>query len=126
MKSRELTTVGPYACVRNPLYVGSFLMMFGFCVLCRDIATLAFIAGPMAIVYWVQVQIEEKRMAEYFPAQWPDYFASVPRFLPKLFARHAFHGWSAKEWVRNREYQAVGATMFGLLAVYAWHFFVSQ
>lgn len=125
MKSRELTVVGPYALVRNPLYVGSFLMMFGFCIICRDVATLLFIAGPMSILYWVQVQIEEKRMAEFFPGQWPSYFASVPRFLPRLYARQAFCGWSVNEWAGNREYQAVGASIVGLIAVYFWHFLVA-
>jgi protein-S-isoprenylcysteine O-methyltransferase Ste14 len=125
MKSRELTTVGPYAVVRNPLYFGSFLMMFGFCILCRDWATLAFVAGPLLILYWVQVQIEEKRMAEMFPAQWPNYFATVPRFLPRLYARQAFTGWSASGWLGNREYQAMGASIVGLVAVYVWHILVS-
>ncbi len=30
-KNAELTMAGPYGLIRNPLYVGSFLMMFGFC-----------------------------------------------------------------------------------------------
>ena len=50
-KSRELTTHGPYSMTRNPLYIGSFLMMFAFCILCKDLPTLLFIAGPMAFLY---------------------------------------------------------------------------
>src|SRR5262245_55982943 len=32
-KRRILTTTGPYGLVRHPLYVGSFMMMIGFCLL---------------------------------------------------------------------------------------------
>ncbi|MEZ6133615.1 MAG: methyltransferase [Pirellulaceae bacterium] len=120
-KSRELTTVGPYALVRNPLYVVSFLMMFGFCVLCRDLPTFIFVALPMSLLYWVQVRFEEVRLLGLFPEQWPDYASSVPRFFPKLYSRRALRGWTVYEWLRNREYQAVLASCLGLLGVYVWY-----
>ena len=44
-KMKELTRSGPYAMVRNPLYVGSFFMMFGFCALIADAHTIWIIAG---------------------------------------------------------------------------------
>ncbi|MEM8736326.1 MAG: methyltransferase, partial [Planctomycetota bacterium] len=81
-KSREVTQHGPYALVRNPLYVGSFLMMFSFCILLRDFASFLFVAGPICFVYWLQVQFEEKRLLFLFPNDWPDYVRSVPRFVP--------------------------------------------
>lgn len=62
-KSESLTQVGPYALVRNPLYVGSFLMMFGFCGLLRDIPTALFVAGPMVAIYRVTTLREEKNLA---------------------------------------------------------------
>ncbi len=129
-KSRELTTVGPYALVRNPLYCGSFLLMIGFCVLCRDVPTLLFVAGPMSLLYWVQVRFEEKRLASLFPTQWPDYAGSVPRFFPNLMRVRSwrptlFQGWSVAEWLRNREYNALAGCGLGLLGVYIWNSLVS-
>ena len=35
-KNRELTTTGPYAYVRNPLYLGSIIMALGFAIAARD------------------------------------------------------------------------------------------
>ena len=120
-KSRELTTQGPYAVVRNPLYVGSFSMMFGFCILCRDLPTLLFVAGPMSLLYWIQVRFEEQRLAGMFPDQWPAYEQTVPRFLPRRIDRSVRSGWSWMEWRRNREYKAVAASMVGLAAVILWY-----
>lgn len=125
-KSREVTQHGPYAIVRNPLYVGSFLMMFAFCVLLRDFASFLFVAGPICFVYWLQVQFEEKRLLFMFPNEWPDYACRVPRFIPNRMPRNAFQGWTKFEWLRNREYKAISASAFGLVAVFGWRLISSQ
>lgn len=117
-KSETLTQGGPYALVRNPLYVGSFLMMFGFCVLLRDIPTALFVAGPMVAIYWLTTLREEKNLANMFADSWPDYQRLVPRFMPKLFSAGMFEGWSLKQWRKNREYEAILATLAGLIAIH--------
>lgn len=117
-KSASVTRDGPYALVRNPLYVGSFLMMFGFCGLLRDIPSALFVAGPMVAVYWVTTLREEKNLAQWFADDWPPYQRLVPRFIPKLYSSRMFGGWSFQQWRKNREYQAVLATLFGAIAVH--------
>ena len=124
-KSAEVTNVGPYSLVRNPLYIGSFMMMFAFCILCRDVPTLIFIIGPMSVLYWFQIRFEEKRLLQLFPDQWPGYEASVPRIIPRMISRSTFQGWSASEWLKNREYQALFASMLGLALVYMWYTLVA-
>ncbi len=119
-KSREITASGPYAIVRNPLYIGSFLMMLGFCVLCRDWATLLFVAGPVTWLYWLQVRVEETRLGEMFPSQWPAYRERVPRFIPHRLTRGALSGWSASMWWMNREHRALVTSLLSLLAIYIW------
>lgn len=121
LKSRELTTCGPYSVTRNPLYIGSFLMMFAFCTLCRDWPTMMFVAGPMTMLYWGQVQFEEQRLSEKFPHEWRSYAQGTPRFIPRRFDVRMWTGWTAKEWLRNREYRALTASLVGLVAVYVWH-----
>lgn len=120
-KSRELTTHGPYALSRNPLYIGSFLMMFAFCMMCRDWPTLAFVAGPMMFLYWLQVRFEEQRLERLFPEEWHRYKVSTPRFIPHRVTRTAFSGWTTAEWCRNREYRTLAASAIGVMAVYLWH-----
>ena len=55
-KMKELTRSGPYAMVRNPLYVGSFFMMFGFCAIIADAHTIWIIAGPIVWASAIKAQ----------------------------------------------------------------------
>ena len=82
-KSRQLTTCGPYAVTRNPLYIGSFLMMFAFCLLCRDLPTFLFVAGPMSFLYFLQVRFEERRLERLFSDRWHQYCKETPRLFPR-------------------------------------------
>lgn len=120
-KSRQLTTHGPYALTRNPLYVGSFLMMFAFCIFCRDLPTALFVAGPMVFLYRMQVLFEEQRLGRLFPSEWPAYKASVPRFMPRIFRSNAIGGWTLDEWKRNREYRTLAASLGALAIICVWH-----
>lgn len=117
-KSESVTQDGPYALVRNPLYVGSFMMMFGLCGLLRDIPSALFVAGPMVAIYWATTRRKERNLAHWYADQWPNYQRLVPRFIPKLYSSRMFGGWSFQQWRKNREYQAVLATLAGAIAVH--------
>jgi protein-S-isoprenylcysteine O-methyltransferase Ste14 len=69
-KTRELTTTGPYALIRNPLYIGSFLIMSGFCALIDDAENIFFIVGPVAGLYLLQVLHEERLLAKLYESRW--------------------------------------------------------
>jgi protein-S-isoprenylcysteine O-methyltransferase Ste14 len=119
-KNRELTTTGPYALVRNPLYVGSFLIMCGFCTLINDVENIYIILGPVAGLYFLQVLHEERYLAKIFAGQWCQYSATVPRFVPRSLPKAAFARWDRQQWLGSREYNALGATLLGMLLVELW------
>ena len=118
-KYKRLVTSGPYALVRNPLYVGSFLMMAGFCALLGDLLLAACVIGPMIALYWLAVRDEEQLLAGYFPDEWPAYAARVPRFVPRL-AMPSWAGWSLGQWRRNHEYNAWLGAGLALAALRVW------
>jgi protein-S-isoprenylcysteine O-methyltransferase Ste14 len=118
-KYKQLISTGPYALVRNPLYVGSFLMMAGFCSLVGDWLTLALVLGPMIGLYWLAVRDEEQILERFFPDQWPAYAARVPRFVPRL-AWPTWQGWSLLQWRRNHEFNAWLGTAAALVGLRAW------
>ena len=120
-KNEELTMSGPYGLIRNPLYLGSFMMMFGFCALIPDPTNFLFILGPVLIIYIVKVRQEEKLLAHRFPEQWATYSTTVPRFFPGFRVPDVSAPWSLMQWVRHREYQALIATVLALLAFKLWH-----
>lgn len=117
-KSQELTTGGPYALVRNPLYLGSFLMMLGFCILMRDWLSLLFVCGPIALLYWLQIKAEERNLSEWFPGKWVRYASKTPRIFPWFGAKQWCAGWSATQWLKNREYNAFAASVLGIVAIW--------
>jgi protein-S-isoprenylcysteine O-methyltransferase Ste14 len=120
-KDAELTMTGPYRLIRNPLYVGSFLMMFGFCVLIDDPKNIWLILGPMLVIYIVKVRGEERLLSTRFSAQWPDYARRTPRFIPRIARASLRADWRAAQWMHSREYQALGATLSALVAIKIWH-----
>jgi protein-S-isoprenylcysteine O-methyltransferase Ste14 len=123
-KATELTTTGPYALIRHPLYVGSFMMMAGVCSLIDDAENIWFILGPIGFMYMIKLHHEESRLSKKFGERWQEYVRAVPRFIPAKLPINGFAGWDARQWITNREYQAVAATALGLLAIEAWHLYL--
>jgi protein-S-isoprenylcysteine O-methyltransferase Ste14 len=119
-KDEELTTSGPYRLVRNPLYLGSFLMMFGFCALINDPRNFLFVLGPVLLLYVIKVRNEERWLCRLFPAQFAQYKSQTPRFLPRIARTDVLAPWSSEQWLRSREYQAVSAAAGALVAIKIW------
>jgi len=77
-----LVDTGPFAYVRNPLYVGNVLLWVGFAIAARLwwLAPIAF--ALLAIEYHFIVRWEERLLAQRIGDPYRDYVARVPRWLP--------------------------------------------
>ncbi len=117
-KNTELTTTGPYAHTRNPLYLGSMLIAFGFAAAAASWLIFAALAALFAAIYVPTIQGEETFLRQRF-AGFDDYARTVPRLLPRLTAAKTFGG--AKQdaggagfsWAlygKHREYNALMGT----------------
>jgi hypothetical protein len=95
-------------------------MMIGFCILIDDVENIWFVLGPFAFIFVISLLKEERVLSKKFGPQWQDYSGKVPRFLPYRMSKNAFAPWNGQQWLNNREYNAVAATMLGLIAVQAW------
>ena len=120
-KDFSLTTSGPYRLTRNPLYIGSFLMMLGFCTVVGDAKNFAVILGPMLFLYLLKVRDEESGLARHFGSAWNQYVQQTPRFFPRQVRTNGMADWRLAEWLRSREYQAVGTSLLALIAIKLWH-----
>ena len=121
-KNAELATTGPYAYTRNPLYLGSMLMAFGFAAASRSWLILLLLAALFALIYIPTILSEEEFLRRTF-SNFDDYARSVPRLFPRLTtARFAVDaakgepagGFSAELYARHREYNAA----LGASAIY--------
>lgn len=81
-KDAELTTTGPYAHTRNPLYLGSMLIAFGFAVAAARWEILVVLAALFAAIYIPTIQSEETYLRAHF-AGFERYAQAVPRLLPR-------------------------------------------
>ncbi len=82
-KNAELTRTGPYAYTRNPLYLGSMLIAFGFALAAGRVWLGVLLLGLFLAIYWPTILAEEAFLREVFP-QFDAYAAAVPRLLPRL------------------------------------------
>jgi len=125
-KNAELATSGPYAHTRNPLYLGSLLIAFGFAVAASSWAILAILAA----IYIPTILGEEAYLREHF-AGFEAYARQVPRLLPRLSAARTDDAggdgergrFSGTLYRKHREYNAVmgaGAIYAALVLKFVW------
>jgi len=118
-KDAALTTSGPYAWTRNPLYLGSFLLGVGFAVMSGSWVAASLIILPSLVVYPNVIHNEEAHLARLFPEQFREYCARVPRFFPRF--RQVPKSFSSKQYVANREYQtALGFAVMLAIFIVKW------
>lgn len=113
-KNAELTTTGPYAHTRNPLYLGSMLIAFGFAGAAASWIIAVALAVLFAIIYVPTIQSEEAFLRSHF-SSFEEYARHVPRLLPRptpaRIGQNAGGRFSIDLWRRHREYNSLlGAT----------------
>jgi protein-S-isoprenylcysteine O-methyltransferase Ste14 len=125
-KMAELTTSGPYAHTRNPLYLGTFIMVAGISLAAGQWWLMVLVGGAFLLVYVPVMLAEVDTMRALFPEAYDRWAAEVPLLVPRLTparrgvvagspdtARARFDG---RLYVRHREYRAV-AGLVGVLGV---------
>jgi protein-S-isoprenylcysteine O-methyltransferase Ste14 len=82
-KNQELTITGPYAYVRNPLYLGSILIAAGFALTLLSWAFAGALAVMFVAIYVPVIASEERFLRSAFPG-FTEYCRRVPRLIPRL------------------------------------------
>ena len=110
-KGREVTTSGPYAVTRHPLYLGSSVMGAGFAIAAHSVLVAALVFAYLAVTIVAAIRSEEAHLTEKFGASYPEYREGRAAPAPRRFSLE-------RAW-RNREYRALlgFVAVLGLLAV---------
>lgn len=83
-KGKKLAMSGPYAFVRNPLYVGNFFLGLGLVVIVANWFFIAIFLVGFPIIYLKTIHNEEKDLRELFGASYENYYKNVPRIFPRF------------------------------------------
>ncbi len=112
-KNQQLSTGGPYAYLRNPLYAGTLLVALGLAVAARSAWLGALFAAVFLLVYLPAVMLEEQHLTKLFP-EYASYAAKVPSLIPRRKPNPAGSRFQWNLYTKNREYQALFAFAAGL------------
>lgn len=85
-ETARLRADGPYRYVRNPIYAGLLAAAAGVAIARgrpEPVAAAACLAGVLTL----KVKYEEKLLHERFGAEYDDYLARTPRFVPRCGCR---------------------------------------
>jgi protein-S-isoprenylcysteine O-methyltransferase Ste14 len=117
-KDTELTTTGPYAYTRNPLYLGSIIIALGFAVASRNLWVGAGIVLLFFAIYIPVIRSEETFLRAAFP-EFAQYAERVPRLFPRIRVEAGTepHSFSAALYRRHREYNALLGSLAMLAAL---------
>lgn len=83
-ESQALIQGGPYQVVRNPMYLGIFLIGLGVVLAVFKLWVVAIFIAVFVIRYILLMYKEEEKLLALFPDAYREYCRKVPRILPKL------------------------------------------
>ena len=111
IEAPRLVTSGPYAYVRNPIYLGTFTLGLGMVGALGDLRLLIPYAGVVAFFSLCVVRAEESFLERTFGDHYSRYCSGVRRFIPRLAP------WSARENAPLVWRSARGEAVIGVLLV---------
>jgi protein-S-isoprenylcysteine O-methyltransferase Ste14 len=119
-KNMEVTTTGPYAYVKNPLYLGTLFIMAGFSIMARNIYILA-IGLMVFFFYYVpfKKEVESARLRERFGDLWTAYDKHVPDYIPRIspYPERGGKRWDLSIFIDNSEHGIVLIVLLGMAAI---------
>ncbi|MFQ5701449.1 MAG: methyltransferase family protein [Acidobacteriota bacterium] len=131
VKNKRLTTTGPYAYVKNPLYIGSITIVVGFCIVGmppwavpmtdpRFILYVVFLASFFFYYMPRKIKIEGDRLRKIYGDAYTRYEQSVPDLIPRLVPYRSGDTtrWSWSRTVDNSEHGTILSLGVGLALVF--------
>jgi protein-S-isoprenylcysteine O-methyltransferase Ste14 len=85
LSDHVLVQTGPFAVVRNPIYVALFGFMIAMAIAFGHTRNLIVAVPIYALGTWMRVAHEERLLRTQFGAAYDDYAARVKRFVPGVF-----------------------------------------
>ena len=120
--AKKLCSSGPYAFVRNPLYVGNMFMYVGIVFIAGAANILLMVATTLVfftVQYSLIIALEEEKLEELFGRKYQIYKKNVPAVFPRAFRWEGADNQTAKGIIKNlrTEKRTIQNVMFILLLI---------
>ena len=103
LKNKELSTTGPYAFVRHPLYTGNIMILIGLCLINGFFWSFLTAFIFLWFYYPTAIEYEDRKLKSLFPDTWEEWASITPALMPKMdlngkiFSRLDLRSWSLKK-----------------------------
>jgi protein-S-isoprenylcysteine O-methyltransferase Ste14 len=118
-KNEVLTVTGPYAYVKNPLYIGSIFITSGFCLMADNIYFMA-LALYMFCFHYIpyKKRMEGDRLTKRFGSPYEDYDEKVPDYIPRRTPySNKKVSWQVKNLIENSEEGILLVVLAGIVLI---------
>jgi protein-S-isoprenylcysteine O-methyltransferase Ste14 len=120
-RADELNTTGIYSVVRNPLYLGNFLVLLGFCIGTEVWWFVLAVSLLFALYYERIIATEEAYLLEKFGAPYRAWAERTPAFIPNLSLWRAPELTFSLRTVLRREYNGLYLVLIVLCVMEVVH-----
>ena len=125
-KQQVLTVTGPYAYTRNPLYLGSLILIIAAAAAAYSWLAALILFCYFALFYSFVMRREERELYQHHGDAFQNYARNVPlffpRFTPAKFSTENPGAFSLARYKKNREYRAaIGFLLLLLVFVVIWY-----
>jgi|TARA_B100000586_G_scaffold43961_1_gene28440 hypothetical protein len=101
LKNKELSTTGPYAFVRHPLYTGNVLILIGI----SFATSLPWAIACSILFFWFYyppaIEYEDRKLKSLFPDTWDAWSSQTPTLIPTTMHDFNLSSWSWKKSLAN-------------------------
>jgi hypothetical protein len=105
-KNKQLASTGPYALVRHPLYLGNFLILFGFTLAAANLYVTIGVVLFFLIWYPAAIAYEDSKLENIFKDEWRAWSKNIRAIIPGRFRWSDLkaEGWDTyQSLIRNGE-----------------------
>jgi len=113
-KGKQLVRKGPYAYVRNPLYIANIIIATGLSILSESFWFVPFSTLYFFLVYHFVVLYEENRLLKRWGDEYQAYKDEVPRWIPRLKILYGFRD-NGFKWIHS--FRAESPTLYVIIFV---------
>ena len=92
LKNKELSTTGPYAFMRHPLYTGNIIILIGLCLINGFFWSFITAFIFLWFYYPTAIEYEDRKLKSLFPDTWEEWASMTPALIPKMDLKGTMNG----------------------------------